>query len=616
MPARIHRTRQASSEAVTHVVKASKTTGEAVGKTDEIQSLLTAMLKVLKMHMDSGPFMAELKPEDWDLDATTYASLVTRPLDLGLIERQLVEGRYCDGKQHQFLRDIRMMLTNYKLCWSDPQALIHSMAVNLEHALNDYLEGLSDEQLLGVGCTSPSIDSLIGDDSSNHSHNLRCQTAAVNPAKPLVDTNSNATTTTTTTNNNKKKKKSSKPKSIPTTECLEESLDGPCEAVTPIEASIEAVVTPDPSNAAAEKSCARKRTLKIVIAPPPTLQSDVSTVVMSPSAETNASHLSSDDSVVAIPATRNKRRKTVVEDPTYRESSPSTPNPSDELPINASPTVVEVLNPGGIADPRKQCAYCGTRTTPMWRHGPKGCDPLCNSCGVKWKRGRILKNSSVAVSQRRSTTHSIRTPIAAKPRASISSRRGFAASLLGPLSAPITNASSPFGLVDQNSAVDQSPAGPFFSKSLKLDDFEHAALLIGRCRPPLGLTYRNITNRFDTPPHSAIASNSDSESSKPPCKTTFEEKHQDFYTTPPVTADEIDVGELEPETIQSPYLRTQFLAEQIPTMPVPRLAKVLCVLGPIAGSEMKRALQLGCDAEVDIRDLDDVTWKSICSIIQ
>ncbi|KAJ3069433.1 hypothetical protein HDU99_002940, partial [Rhizoclosmatium hyalinum] len=25
-----------------------------------------------------------------------------------------------------------------------------------------------------------------------------------------------------------------------------------------------------------------------------------------------------------------------------------------------------------------------------WRHGPVGFDPLCNGCGVKWKRGRIL----------------------------------------------------------------------------------------------------------------------------------------------------------------------------------------------------------------------------------
>ena len=41
--------------------------------------------------------------------------------------------------------------------------------------------------------------------------------------------------------------------------------------------------------------------------------------------------------------------------------------------------------------PIRQCGYCCTRSTPMWRHGPIDYDPLCNSCGVKWKRGRILK---------------------------------------------------------------------------------------------------------------------------------------------------------------------------------------------------------------------------------
>ncbi|KAJ3065697.1 hypothetical protein HDU98_010934 [Podochytrium sp. JEL0797] len=38
----------------------------------------------------------------------------------------------------------------------------------------------------------------------------------------------------------------------------------------------------------------------------------------------------------------------------------------------------------------KCCTYCSTRTTPMWRHGPVNFNPLCNGCGVKWKRGRIL----------------------------------------------------------------------------------------------------------------------------------------------------------------------------------------------------------------------------------
>ncbi|KAJ3192279.1 hypothetical protein HDU82_003257 [Entophlyctis luteolus] len=52
-------------------------------------------------------------------------------------------------------------------------------------------------------------------------------------------------------------------------------------------------------------------------------------------------------------------------------------------------TAVTAAVPASSVSPRT-CSFCHTITTPMWRHGPVGYDPLCNSCGVKWKRGRIL----------------------------------------------------------------------------------------------------------------------------------------------------------------------------------------------------------------------------------
>ncbi|KAI8076508.1 uncharacterized protein B0P05DRAFT_588159 [Gilbertella persicaria] len=41
-------------------------------------------------------------------------------------------------------------------------------------------------------------------------------------------------------------------------------------------------------------------------------------------------------------------------------------------------------------DATKQCLYCGSTSTPMWRRGPQGAGTLCNACGVKWKQGKIL----------------------------------------------------------------------------------------------------------------------------------------------------------------------------------------------------------------------------------
>lgn len=42
-----------------------------------------------------------------------------------------------------------------------------------------------------------------------------------------------------------------------------------------------------------------------------------------------------------------------------------------------------------------KCAYCSTRYTAMWRPGPSGHGTLCNSCGIQWKRGEILKGAPV-----------------------------------------------------------------------------------------------------------------------------------------------------------------------------------------------------------------------------
>lgn len=42
-----------------------------------------------------------------------------------------------------------------------------------------------------------------------------------------------------------------------------------------------------------------------------------------------------------------------------------------------------------------KCAYCSTRYTAMWRPGPGGHGTLCNSCGIQWKQGEILKDAPV-----------------------------------------------------------------------------------------------------------------------------------------------------------------------------------------------------------------------------
>ncbi|KAL8045008.1 hypothetical protein ABFX02_08G083900 [Erythranthe guttata] len=39
----------------------------------------------------------------------------------------------------------------------------------------------------------------------------------------------------------------------------------------------------------------------------------------------------------------------------------------------------------------KVCSHCGVRNTPQWREGPQGPKSLCNACGIKFKKGRLVE---------------------------------------------------------------------------------------------------------------------------------------------------------------------------------------------------------------------------------
>ncbi|KAJ3253404.1 hypothetical protein HDU77_004560, partial [Chytriomyces hyalinus] len=82
-------------------------------------------------------------------------------------------------------------------------------------------------------------------------------------------------------------------------------------------------------------------------------------------------------------------------------------------------------NSDALQAPRN-CAYCRTIVTPMWRHGPSGFERLCNSCGVKWKRGKIALPSVPEVRLVDALMEDISGPIA-KPCA----KRGPAANRIG-----------------------------------------------------------------------------------------------------------------------------------------------------------------------------------------
>ncbi|ORX57541.1 hypothetical protein DM01DRAFT_313597 [Hesseltinella vesiculosa] len=91
-----------------------------------------------------------------------------------------------------------------------------------------------------------------------------------------------------------------------------------------------------------------------------------------------------------------------------RKGSQSSPVPPQDEPtkLDADSSSINSISPplgSNNSHPRtnsnnasgRKCAYCGSKTTPMWRRGPEGAGTLCNACGVKWKHGKILCGKTV-----------------------------------------------------------------------------------------------------------------------------------------------------------------------------------------------------------------------------
>ncbi|KAJ3334385.1 hypothetical protein HDU76_000078 [Blyttiomyces sp. JEL0837] len=57
------------------------------------------------------------------------------------------------------------------------------------------------------------------------------------------------------------------------------------------------------------------------------------------------------------------------------------------------------LTPSIVSGPdgnlyERRCLSCNANTTPMWRSGPLGPKTLCNACGVRWTKGRLVDNAT------------------------------------------------------------------------------------------------------------------------------------------------------------------------------------------------------------------------------
>jgi len=90
-----------------------------------------------------------------------------------------------------------------------------------------------------------------------------------------------------------------------------------------------------------------------------------------------------------------------IKTPELKRKRVDSPNPDSPSSYNSSTSIDANLDNIPCKKPKakkptptpRRCSYCSISSTPMWRHGPPSHPHLCNSCGVKWKRGKILRES-------------------------------------------------------------------------------------------------------------------------------------------------------------------------------------------------------------------------------
>jgi hypothetical protein len=91
-------------------------------KPDWYEACLGAVRKVRGCRQ-AGPFQ---EPFDWrECEVLDYPWIVTNPMDLGTVERELCTGRYCSTEA--FARDMRLIFSNAMVFNSDVEDPIHQV---------------------------------------------------------------------------------------------------------------------------------------------------------------------------------------------------------------------------------------------------------------------------------------------------------------------------------------------------------------------------------------------------------------------------------------------------------------------------------------------------------
>jgi hypothetical protein len=208
---------------------------------------------------------------------------------------------------------------------------------------------------------------------------------------------------------------------------------------------------------------------------------------------------------------------------------------------------------------KKKCSFCHTTATPMWRHGPPAYDILCNSCGVKFKRGKILKVDN-------QTTDGAIVPCLELDSTFDDAMNEYSRAL---------DFNEPFDSIPKISSSNESePIVPVNQYEYKKDNSSSKQALP-----------RNLI-RINTRPQNIVP---------------------ELYETPTFYPN--------PASLKSVVERRIYLSERMDQIEIEKLAQILCILNQEAKKECEMAIKCQRDAYLDVSLIDDLTWMKLCDIL-
>ncbi|KAI9205640.1 uncharacterized protein BJ171DRAFT_567387 [Polychytrium aggregatum] len=405
------------------------------------------ILHHLQRHADAGPFLFPLDPKDWNLpDLSPDPACV---FDLDTIERRLASHAY--ASLLEFVDDIRLALRNaQRLCEPHPRLL--QMSKNLELFFDSHLS-----KMLPLASPQPPKRPLDPSELVYPTTPKRSPLRVDDEPEPLSPSLSKP---------RRRGGKAQKDRASSLGAGENDPLKAPLRVPAPEEAKLTTTDSPkifktlqptdlnclSPKHEKAPSSLLVHSPLKSPPPSPPTsplVSRDIApgdlcftlgaaqTSVAAPETTSTSTSTSASASVSAAVPTSAVACLVDALAHASPAAAPKVPDPASSMAAPPAAATSVLPSPAKTPVPLKKsrsCSHCFTTTTPMWRSGPPGFSPLCNGCGVKWKRGRIQFPTDPNLAQESKTTATLAPPATPTPAAA----RREAKSNIKPQPAPLS----------------------------------------------------------------------------------------------------------------------------------------------------------------------------------